>query len=64
MAADLGQKNVDLEPSPDEVAKGASVRYVKQGALHGYDKQHWLEARAQLATERKLAKAYLFRIWT
>jgi hypothetical protein len=62
--ADLNQNNADLKPSPDEVAKRAYLNYVNQGSLPGYDKQHWLEAEAQLVTERNLAKVYLFRNWT
>jgi hypothetical protein len=51
-------------PSPDEVAKRAYLNYVKHGSLPGFDKQHWLEAEAQLVAERNLARVYLFRNWT
>jgi hypothetical protein len=62
--ANLNQHNADLKPLPDEVAKRAYFSYVNQGSLPGYDKQHWLEAEAQLVAERNLAKVYLFRNWT
>jgi len=58
--ADLNQNEVNLKPTPDEVAKRACLRYVDQGSLHGHDKQHWLEAEAQLVAERALAKVYVF----
>ena len=57
---DLNQNEVSSKPSLDEVAKRASLRYVNQGSLQGHDKQHWLEAEAQLVAERNLAKVYVF----
>ncbi|HTV42823.1 MAG TPA: DUF2934 domain-containing protein [Candidatus Sulfotelmatobacter sp.] len=58
--ADLNQNEASSKPSPDEVAKRAYSRYVDQGSLHGHDKQHWLEAEAQLVAERALARVYVF----
>jgi hypothetical protein len=58
--ADLNQNEVSSKPLPDEVAKSAYLRYVNQGSLHGHDKQHWLEAEAQLVAERNLARVYVF----
>jgi Protein of unknown function (DUF2934) len=62
--ANLNQSNVDSKPLPDEVARRAYSVYVNRGSVPGYDKQHWLEAEAQLVAERNLAKVYLFRNWT
>lgn len=62
-AAVLNKNNADSKPSPDEVAKRAYLRYVNQGSLPGHDKQHWLEAEAQLVAESNPAKVNLFRCW-
>ncbi len=64
VAANLNPGEVDLKPSPGEVAKRAYLRYVNQGSLPGHDQRHWLEAEAQLVAERSLARVYLFRNWT
>jgi hypothetical protein len=45
-AADLKQNSVHSKPL--------------QGSVPGYNKQHWLEAEAQLVAERNLARVYLF----
>ncbi|HEV2454697.1 MAG TPA: DUF2934 domain-containing protein [Verrucomicrobiae bacterium] len=58
--ADLNQKEASTKPSADEVAKSAYLRYVNQGSLDGHDKQHWLEAEAELVAERNLARVYIF----
>src|ERR1035437_7452882 len=50
-AADLNQSGIDFAPSADEVARRAYFSYVNQGSL-GHEVQHWLEAEAQLLTER------------
>jgi hypothetical protein len=55
---DLNQNKIDFVPSPDEVARRAYFSYVNQGSLPGHDLQHWLEAEAQLLTERKLTRTH------
>jgi hypothetical protein len=55
---DLNQNKIDFVPSPDEVARRAYFSYVNQGSLPGHDVQHWLEAEAQLLTERKLTRTH------
>jgi len=52
---DSNQSGIDYAPSADEVASRAYFNYLNQGALPGYEVQHWLEAEEQLLAERKLA---------
>ena len=59
-SVDLNQKEADLAPSPDEVARKAYFSYVNQGSLPGHDVQHWLEAEAELIAERKLTRVHGF----
>ena len=58
--ADLNQNEIDFAPSPDEVARKAYFSYVNQGSPQGHEVQHWLEAEAQLITERKLTRVHGF----
>jgi len=55
---DLNQNEIDFVPSPDEVARKAYFSYANQGSPPGRDVQHWLEAEAQLLTERKLTRTH------
>jgi hypothetical protein len=59
-SADLKQKEVDLAPSPDEVARKAYFSYVNQGSRPGHEVQHWLAAEAELIAERNLTRAHGF----
>ena len=45
---------VDFGPTEHDVAKRAYYIFLNQGALPGYDIQHWQEAEAQLVAERFL----------
>jgi len=56
----LKQNEIDFTPSPDEVARRAYFSYVNQGSPQGQAVQHWLEAEAQLLTERKLTRVHGF----
>jgi hypothetical protein len=59
-AADLNQNEINFAPSPDEVARRAYFSYVNEGSLPGRHVQHWLEAEAELLTERKLTRVHGF----
>jgi hypothetical protein len=59
-AESMNQNEIDFVPSPDEVAGRAYFTYVNQGSLPGHDVQHWLEAEAQLLTERNLTRVHGF----
>jgi hypothetical protein len=50
--APLSQNAASFVPVPDEVARRAHSSYAKQGASHGHEVQHWLEAERQLLDER------------
>jgi hypothetical protein len=54
------QNEIDFAPSPDEVARKAYFSYENEGSLPGRDVQHWLEAEAELITERKLTRGHGF----
>ena len=43
---------IDFAPSADEVARKVYLNYGTQEALPGQELHHWLEAEAQLLTER------------
>jgi hypothetical protein len=58
--AELNQNEIDFAPSPDEVARKAYFSYVNQGSSQGHEVQHWLEAEAQLLTERNLTRIHGF----
>jgi hypothetical protein len=58
--ADLKQKEINLAPSPDEVARRAYFSYVNQGSQPGHEVQHWLEAEAELIAERNLTRTHGF----
>jgi hypothetical protein len=58
--ADLNQKEIDLAPSPDEVARRAYFSYVNQGSQPGHDAQHWLAAEAELIAERNRTRVHGF----
>jgi hypothetical protein len=60
-AADLDQTESDFVPSPDEVARKAYFTYVNEGSPLGRHVQHWLDAEAQLITERNLTRVHGFR---
>jgi hypothetical protein len=59
-AADLNQKETDLAPSPDEVARRAYFSYLNQGSQPGHDVQHWLAAEAELIAERNRTRVHGF----
>jgi hypothetical protein len=59
-AADLNQREIDLAPSPDEVARRAYFTYVNQGSQPGHEVQHWLAAEAELIAERNRTRAHGF----
>ena len=59
-AADLDQNEGNFAPSADEVARRAYFSYVNQGSPQGRAVQHWLEAEAQLLTERNLTRVHGF----
>jgi hypothetical protein len=59
-AADLKQNEIDVAPSPDEVARRAYFTYVNQGSRPGHEVQHWLAAEAELITERNRTRAHGF----
>jgi len=56
----LSQNEINFTPSPDEVARKAYFTYVNQGSPQGHEVQHWLEAEAQLITERNLTRSHRF----
>jgi hypothetical protein len=56
--AELNKSEIDFAPSADEVARRAYFSYVNQGSSQGHEVQHWLEAEAQLLTERKLTRTH------
>jgi hypothetical protein len=60
-APDSNQTGIDFVPSPDEVARKAYFTYVNEGSPLGRDVQHWLNAEAQLITERNLTRVHGFR---
>jgi Protein of unknown function (DUF2934) len=59
-SVDLNRKEVDLAPSPDEVARKAYFCYVNQGSLPGHEVQHWLAAEAELIAERNVTRTHGF----
>jgi hypothetical protein len=59
-AADLKQQEIDLAPSPDEVARRAYFTYVNQGSQPGHEVQHWLAAEEELIAERNRTRAHGF----
>jgi hypothetical protein len=59
-SVDLNRKEVDLAPSPDEVARKAYFTYVNQGSQPGHEVQHWLAAEAELIAERNLTRTHGF----
>jgi hypothetical protein len=59
-SAGLKQEEVDLAPSPDEVARRAYFCYLNQGSKSGHEVQHWLTAEAELITERDLTRTHSF----
>lgn len=59
-AACLNQKEIDLAPSPDEVARRAYFSYLNQGSQPGHDVQHWLAAEAELIAERNRTRVHGF----
>lgn len=60
MTPDYNQNTTAFVPSPDDVSRRAYYSYVNQGSVAGHDMQHWLDAEAQLITERDLTKAQGF----
>ena len=59
-AGELNQSEHEFAASQDEVARRAYFTYVNQGAAHGHDVQHWLQAEAQLIEERNLTRVHGF----
>lgn len=59
-AADLNPGGADFTPSPDEVARRAYFTYVNEGSQPGHEVQHWLQAEAELLTERNLTRVHGF----
>jgi hypothetical protein len=50
--------NLDpLNPTDEEIALSAYRIWLHEGCPHGFDKEHWLEARAQLISERANEKS-------
>jgi len=54
------QNETNFIPSPDEVARRAYFAYVNQGSPQGHEVQHWLQAEAELLTERNLTRSHGF----
>ena len=59
-APDLNQSETGFVPTPDEVARRAYFSYENEGSPPGRHVQHWLEAEAELITERKLTRGHGF----
>jgi hypothetical protein len=57
---DLNRTEVDLAPSPDEVARKAYFSYVNQGSQPGHEVQHWLAAESELIAERNRTRTHGF----
>lgn len=57
---DENTNGIDFAPSADEVARRAYFCYVNEGSRPGCDVQHWLEAEAQLLSERNLTRTHGF----
>ncbi len=58
LAAPMSQDEIDITPSPDEVARRAYFAYENQGSRQGHEVQHWLKAEAELIAERKLTRTH------
>ena len=58
--AALSRAETDFTPSPDEVARRAYFTYVNEGSRPGHEVQHWLQAEAELLTERNLTRVHGF----
>jgi hypothetical protein len=48
-------------PSPDEVSRRAYFAYVNEGEPQGRHVQHWLQAEAELITERNRTRQHEYR---
>jgi hypothetical protein len=59
-AAESKQSEIDLAPSPDEVARRTYLSYVNQGSQPGHEVHHWLAAEAELIAERNITRAHGF----
>jgi len=59
-AADSMQKEIDLAPSPDEVARRAYFSYLNEGSRPGHEVQHWLQAEADFIAERNRTRVHGF----
>jgi hypothetical protein len=59
-AAGINQDELELAPSPDEIARRAYFSYVNEGSPPGRDVQHWLDAEEQLLTERNRTRVHGF----
>jgi hypothetical protein len=59
-AAESKQIDIELLPSPDEVARRAYFAYVNQGSEPGHEVQHWLAAEAELIAERNRTRVHGF----
>jgi len=46
---------VDFKPAHQKVAIRAYSIFINEGARHGFDLRHWLEAELQLVAEHKVA---------
>jgi hypothetical protein len=57
---DINRNEIDFTPSADEIARKAYFSYENEGSLPGRHVQHWLEAEAELLTERKLTRSHGF----
>jgi hypothetical protein len=57
-SVDINREEVELAPSPDEVARKAYFSYVNQGSQPGHEVQHWLAAEAELIAERNLTRTH------
>jgi len=58
--ANFNQNEIDSASSPDEAARKSYFSSANQGSRHGHEVQHWLEAEAQMLTERKLTRTHGF----
>jgi len=60
LAAKISPDEMNFTPSSDEVARKAYFTYVNQGSLDGHEVQHWLQAEADLISERNRTRTHGF----
>ncbi|HTD65898.1 MAG TPA: DUF2934 domain-containing protein [Candidatus Limnocylindria bacterium] len=54
---------IDSEPSHDEVALNAFLKWEKEGRQHGYDLRHWLRAEAELRSLKQKKTEAIAKPW-